>query len=111
MAAALPIEPDYALPVVHRAPALQTEGDGLRQRRKLGLIVEREWQLEWNALESAERDSLRDHWVDRLGSIRSFTWQPPNVGSAINVRFKKDEFAWSQTAEGYSAQATVVEVV
>lgn len=64
-------------------------GSGHSQRRPKGRPI-RQWELEYKALNQAQKDALEAFWFRVYGSAYSFAWAHPISGHVYKVRFSDD---------------------
>ena len=85
------INPSYS---VTEIPSFNTKiigyGNQIEQRIAINSIANKIYRLQWNILTPAEKDTLYNFFVARLGSYDSFTWTNVIDSVSHTVRFKED---------------------
>ena len=102
--------PDFAWQLTRsRRVNIMVFETGKEQRSDLG-AVPREWVLSFTDTESVISE-IEAFWEARRGPVESFLWVPPKADTAIEVRFKDDNFKSSRSGLKYgSLELTLREV-
>ena len=85
------INPSYS---VVETPLFNTQvinyGNKIEQRIAMDSVVRKSFKLYWKSLTTAEKTTVYDFFVARLGAFEAFTWVNPIDSVSYNVRFKED---------------------
>ena len=65
-------------------------GNKVEQRIALDSIGRKGFKLQWTSLSPADKSTIKDFFIARLGAFDAFTWTNPLDSIAYNVRFQED---------------------
>ena len=80
--------PTYPLTISTEDPALKSDFENGSQQTRPKFTRQRQaWGLSWNALTTADRETLAAFFITTAGGSLSFLWTEPVTSTPIEVRF------------------------